>query len=143
MADSRPNFMKNWLPAILWAVAILVISTIRTPEIETPELFIGWDKLAHFFLYACFTFLVIRPLRYGPHPMPLVPVVFLSFVGASGYGIIIEVYQTLVEREMEVADALANAVGSAVVASVYLVVSLNRNRVRRKAREQRECQRED
>ena len=141
MADSRFNSIKPWLPAILWAVVIFVVSTTTTPEIETPEFFIGWDKLAHFFMYACFTFLVILPLRYGPHPMPLVPVVLLSFVGASGYGIIIEVYQSVIEREMEVADALANAIGAAVVASVYLVVSFNRTR--RKAREQGERQRED
>ncbi len=82
-------------------------------------------------------------MRHRPTPIPVVPAVLLAFLGASGYGIIIEVYQAFVGREMELADAAANIVGAVIASSVYLAGSLNKNRARREQSEQREHPRED
>ena len=143
MPTSRTRFIILWWPAVIWAALILVLSTIKPPEITTPEFFFSWDKIAHFFFYACLALFILRPLRHRPTPIPVVPAVLIAFLGASGYGIIIEVYQTFVGRETELADAAANTVGAMVASSVYFVGSLNKNRARREQSEQREHPRED
>ncbi len=143
MAPSRPGFIKLWGPAILWGTIIFTLSTVEAPDIHPPEFFIPWDKVAHFFFYACFALFVIRPLRHGTPPMSLVPATLLAFLAASGYGIIIEAYQTLVDREMEIADAIADMAGAGMASSIYLFASLNRNRARRKRSGQEERQRKN
>jgi VanZ family protein len=143
MSVSRPGFVRLWGPAILWGIIIFIVSTIETPSIHPPRFFIPWDKVAHFFFYACFALFVIRPLRHGTPPMALVPAGLLAFLAVSGYGIIIEGYQTLVDRKMEIADAIADMAGAAAASSIYLLAALNGKRARRKQSGQQKRQGEN
>ena len=48
MKDQRTRFIKLWLPPILWAVLILVLSTVKPPEIIQRDYSLPWDKFMHF-----------------------------------------------------------------------------------------------
>jgi len=128
MRESSRKFAAFWTPVILWAGAILTLSVIKTPKIEPPEGPVPWDKVWHFCSYAFLTVLALRALRSGSVPLSLYTAVPLSFVVASGYGIIIELIQTLVERDMELADAISNIAGAGVASALYVFLSLRKGK---------------
>jgi len=56
---SKKKFIVYHLPAIIYAIVIILVSSI--PNLKTPSLrFLAFDKLAHFFEYAVFASLIFR-----------------------------------------------------------------------------------
>ena len=121
MKDQRTRFIKLWLPPILWAVLILVLSTIKPPEIIQPDYSLPWDKFMHFLVYAGLVLLILRTLRSAARPISLGTAALAAFLAATVYGIILEAYQNLVGRDMELGDAAANAAGAAVACLGYVI----------------------
>lgn len=110
-------FFKSLLPALLWALFILIICGIPGHKIPRVD-FLQWlkpDKLIHLFIYSIFCYLLIKGfikqdaflfLRSNPK--------FWAIIFSTAYGAIIEVLQeyVFIERSGEVYDALANTVGA-------------------------------
>lgn len=108
--------MKNISPVIWvvgWAIFILIASTVGV-GFNLPTTWadvIGWDKLAHAFVYAVLCLLLIESFAKGRN---LKSVVVLSVVISIAYGITMEFlqYTFFSNRYFEVFDIFANAVGS-------------------------------
>ena len=107
--------------AILWSLGIIVAYSLPGSTLPAGPELLGWDKIAHFGLFAGFGFLWMRVLhpRRGTSraTVPKRMIVFLLvslLLAVSG-----EVYQSLLpERTPDPYDALANALG--VSAAVLL-----------------------
>jgi hypothetical protein len=117
---------REWLPAILWAGAILAVSSIPSPEIGG-GLFPGCDKLAHFIEYSILGSLLgfwvvsggrsVPPVgatgapggrRAGPRPRLAVCLLAVAVLFAG----LDEVHQRLIPgREMDFWDFSADTAG--------------------------------
>jgi len=106
-------FFRNNLLGLSWALLILVLSFL--PASSFPEDKIeGLDKAVHAFLYCTLTFLLIIGFKKQKSFLHLKnhPIVFSVVLGVL-YGAMIEVLQgtIIVNRSMELADIIANAIG--------------------------------
>jgi len=112
-------FFKSLLPALLWALFILIICGVpghRIPRVD----FLDWlkpDKLVHLFVFGVLCFLMIRGLTKSAtveflHSHPRLWSVLISIA----YGALIEVLQATVfiDRSGDVRDALADAIGALI-----------------------------
>ena len=70
-----------------------------------------WDKLAHALAYAVLAFMLVLAVPSGP---VTVGRVLLLVSLAALYGVVIELVQRYVGRQMDVADMVANAIGAAI-----------------------------
>ncbi len=108
-------FLKYHLPAILYAVLILSVSSI--PSLKTPQIrFIAADKVAHFIEYAIFAFLIFRSLVHIPALLRknlAVPTAVL-FVAAFAY--MDELYQRHIPgRHSDMTDYAADLAGALLI----------------------------
>lgn len=110
--------MKNrklrWLPPVLWGLLITVLSLMPGGPAGLQLFGIPHiDKIGHFGMYAVWTFLVFYAWK-GNFSIPARKLVLLTFLLGSITGIILEFSQSVMAlgRSFEVADMLANALGS-------------------------------
>jgi VanZ family protein len=134
---------KIWLPAISWAIFILVLSTVTVPEFDMPDIFFSIDKVVHFFFYGVLALFIILPLRSGSTILSPVQALLAAFIISAIYGIIIEVYQKFVGRFMEFGDAVANVIGAGLACLGYLMVFALKTKLTRGNLEQREHKAKD
>jgi VanZ family protein len=118
-----------WIPPLVWAAIILLLSA--QPASRLPES--GWahgDKLAHGVIYGLLGALLARAaLTAGLRPLLSL---VLAAGGAAGFGLIDEWSQSFSPgRHPSAADLVADAVGALVGAAI--VVGLWRIRSRRLA----------
>ena len=99
---------RRWLPPVLWAAFILVLTSIPSPP-ETPGGIPYLDKLAHFALYAGLGWLSTRALR-TPRPMTLVTLLVVLVVFAA----FDEWHQHFFARDPAILDWIADAAGVTV-----------------------------
>lgn len=101
--------------AIAWTLGILVAYSLPGNTLPSTPTLVGWDKAAHFILFAGFGFLWMRVLHpRGPDAtrstVPRRMITFLAIgllLAVSG-----EIYQSLFpDRSTDPYDALANALG--------------------------------
>jgi VanZ family protein len=135
--------VKIWLPAIVWVIFILVLSTITVPEYKMPDIFFSIDKVVHFFFYGILALFIILPLRCGSFILSPVQALLTAFIISAVYGIIIEVYQKFVGRFMEFNDAVANVIGAGLACLGYLIVFALKKKLTRGNLEQRGHKAED
>jgi VanZ family protein len=106
--------MKYYVPALLWALTILVLSI--TPAHQLPETdFRLADKLAHLAVYFLLSVLLwYAVMRNGHYTARLFITFSLLFGLGLFYGIAIELAQAYLipSRFGEVEDAVANGLGS-------------------------------
>jgi VanZ family protein len=103
--------MKTYLPAILWAIVILYLSTFSV-GIQLPETVFSTDKLAHFAAYGLLTWLVIRALlKTGNFSTKSAT---LAVLVVTVYGVALEIVQWAFfpNRFFEVWDMVANFSGA-------------------------------
>lgn len=133
--QTTPSVRRRWSAVAIVAVAILLLSVVPLPAAEPAGGIAGVDKVAHALGYAVLGYLVARAFvavlrprlrpRLPPSPSvtdgggPLaVALVAITAVVAYGFGI--ELLQTLVSsRTFEVADGLANAVGTVLAVGFW------------------------
>ena len=102
--------LRRWLPPLLWAVVILVISSLPVPAVGAPA---GTDKGVHGLLYLVLGFLAGRSLLAG-RATPAWQLLAL-LVALAAFGAVDEAHQTLLaERTADVSDWVADVVGSIV-----------------------------
>ena len=120
------NFAKYHLPAILYAVAILVlpsIAGIRTHAVR----YLLTDKLAHFLEYAVFAFLTYRSLNHLHRRIGERTVFLLSMLCLALFGVVDEAIQSLIPgRRADAWDYVADLAGGLLV--LVLLVAIGRVR---------------
>ena len=129
MADGRPEpqpageqrvrggFLVNVLPALAWAIAIFIGGGpgVRQPSIDL----IPIDKLEHAVAFCGLQVLGFRALRYELPNRTRPALLWSAALISVAFGIALEVYQLgLPDRSADVADAVADAVGAVLGATV-------------------------
>lgn len=119
-------FIKYNLPAIIWAIFILIICTIHLPEISPPSkvLFIPTDKLVHFFLFLILIILLVRGFSKQNSFIKLkLNAIRAGLIFSVIYGGIIEMIQIYTDyRQAEWNDFIADITGScAGLGIIYLI----------------------
>ncbi|MBD3295918.1 MAG: hypothetical protein GF392_00950 [Candidatus Omnitrophica bacterium] len=114
-----PGWLKHenrfdlWLPAVLWAALILILSVL--PSTGMTGLTAGnSDKIAHFFGYMIFSILFLRavPLTAGASSRR---VLLFALILTFSYGILMELLQCLIPgRDASLMDILFNFGGAAL-----------------------------
>lgn len=109
------KFLKYHLPAILYGLLIIILSSIA--HFHTPRLrFIGVDKIIHFLEYAIFAVLVYRSFsnisdRLSDRSIFLLSILFLSLFAALD-----ETYQKFIPgRQPDLTDAISDIAGSILI----------------------------
>ena len=106
--------MKAFIPAIIWATVILILSgapSQNLPQINLGSLFEA-DKIAHFGVYfilsSCLLWAFFKQKRWSGQ------FIFLAILISSSYGILMELAQYLIfpGRYFEFFDIVANIIGS-------------------------------
>ena len=114
----------RWGPVILCAGAIFGLSSVPLWKLSArlPP-FPGADKIAHAVQYAVLGFVVCR--AFQPRKRPLgVRYIILAILAAAVYGITDEIHQHYSPgRQVELWDAVADAVGSGIGALLWPPVS--------------------
>ena len=101
--------VRRWRAPLLWAVVILIVSSVPMPTVTAPA---GADKGVHGLLYLVLGFLAVRALlsRRAPVWQLLVLLVAVLIFGALD-----EVHQRFIPgRTADPRDWVADAVGSVV-----------------------------
>jgi VanZ family protein len=109
-------FVQNHLPAILWASAIFVFSSIPSESIPNISIF-SHDKLLHATVFFVLAFLLHRSLsRQKRFPGLSRHAKLWTLVGASLYGVSDEIHQLYVTgRSGDFRDAIADAAGAVLL----------------------------
>lgn len=109
---------KFYVPAIIWAVLILIGSSI--PDLSAPGLgFTMADKIVHFAEYFILGLLAARAVStFYEEPLKIL---WISSALTSGYGILDELHQLLVPgRTTEGLDMVADILGSILAVALYV-----------------------
>lgn len=117
---ARPGEMGQalwyWLPVVLYAGVIFVLSSLSHPEEEVPSFLLQEvsDKILHAVEYGVLSLLCCRAFRRATGPAAARHAVLLAMVTASLYGLTDEVHQAFVPfRDASWQDWLADTVGAA------------------------------
>ncbi len=119
LSDSKQWF--RWVPSILLAVALFIVSTLPGEQLPQVRLVASPDKYAHFIAYALFTLVLGWSLR-GIRSLSGLSRIGIAFLISTLYGACMEYiqYAFFPGRYFEVWDIVANISG-ALVAAVFLV----------------------
>ena len=108
------KFIRYWLPVIIYATAIFVVSSIQEP-LKGVELFPYSDKLLHFIEYAIFAFLMIRALGSLRSDHKILYLRRAAVAIVVFYGFTDEIHQCFVpQRDMSIFDLLSDTLGALV-----------------------------
>jgi VanZ family protein len=109
---NRNNFLKYWLPVIVYAAAIFIGSSIPVPA-PPKLLFPHADKVLHAIEYAILGFLLIRALDFSNKDKTVLMLRILATTAAVFYAFTDELHQYFVPgRYMEITDFLSDSVGA-------------------------------
>ena len=113
---------------IAWALFILVMSVLPTPDQGDVGSFPHIDKLAHIFLYAVLVFVAAGDLKRSQYVQKSQSMAFIMiFFCILIYGIFIEMVQFLLPyRSFELMDIYANSIGSFGGLLIFFVFYHNR-----------------
>lgn len=105
---------KRWYPPVIWGVLIIVLSLM--PAGNGNSFLFGIphiDKLAHFGIYAIWTFLICLALD-GSEPNSVKRSGWIGFLVGSILGLVLEFgqYAMTFGRSYEIGDIIANTLGS-------------------------------
>lgn len=118
--------LPAFLPAIVWACAIFIASSIPSSHLPSSAIF-RQDKLIHMGIYAVLAVLVYRGFRKHAPARTATQAALATLGVCILYGVTDELHQHFVPgRSMDVFDLLADALGSAL--AVVLAVRYERRR---------------
>ena len=109
------HFAKYHLPVILYAGAVLALSSI--PDLGRPPVrILAADKIAHFVEYGIFAWVAFRSFSNIDRNYPLVRAFLLSVTFILAFAILDEYYQRFVPgRHFDIYDLLTDAGGAILV----------------------------
>jgi VanZ family protein len=132
MPENNTMFWQKFRPALIWALFVLILCGL--PGKDFPELtFLQWlkpDKIAHLFLFGIQCFLLLKAfMKIKQTSVYYKNAVLFSLTLSISYGIIVEILQTYVfiQRDGDVRDAIANAIGAFL--GVWLYKRMNRRKL--------------
>jgi VanZ family protein len=112
---------RAWMLVGLYACGIFVLSPLSHPPMAPAWELLHLDKLYHILAYGGLTFLLIRALSLSYATRPSTSLALWAVILAIVYGASDEFHQAFTpDRMVSVYDLLADAMGSSVVASVWL-----------------------
>ena len=115
---------RRWLAPALWAIVVLLSSSLPMPPIVAP---VGTDKGVHGVLYFGLGFLSGRALLLGKNAR--VWHLLVLVLGLLAFGMLDEVHQRWIPgRTADRADWAADAVGSVVGLAASVAVTRSRRR---------------
>src|SRR5207245_6839660 len=94
MKSESKQTLSAWLPAIIWATGIFILSSMSHPPIPGPN-FRFKDKVGHWLLYCVLGWLIARALRKA-YNLPLPKTILLAIAISSAYGASDEFHQSFV-----------------------------------------------
>lgn len=99
-------------PALLDAVAILVVGSLRTAPPGAEHFS---DKTLHGIAFGIFAWLAARAIRFARPVWPISRVLLAGFLASSALGAGLEIWQGLLPyRDSEFLDFVADAIGAAM-----------------------------
>jgi VanZ family protein len=118
--------LLRWLPALLWAAGIFLLSGWSSPPQVGPE-FPMKDKAVHWTLFCILGWFVALALRRA-HNLSLPKTFFMAILFASAYGATDEFHQLFVpQRSCEVGDWLADTLGGSAAAAAFYAYESHRS----------------
>lgn len=116
------HFMWFQLPAIAWAAAIFIQSSMS--DIDTPDLgFDFQDKVFHAIEYAILGYLLRRAMKFQRNNFINDQAGWLTILIGSTYAISDEFHQYFVPgRSADTDDAIADIIGVILVVVIYFIV---------------------
>ncbi len=112
--------MKFWLPVLVYAVLIFVLSSLPEPPLAGPEI-PSLDKILHTIEYAVLGFLLARGLRNSRLRFSPVGFIILAALLGTLYGVSDEFHQHFVPNRLASSgDVLFDCVGSIIGSILYV-----------------------
>ncbi len=112
------SFAKYWLPVIIYAIIILLLSA--APGSAIPSVFPMQDTFFHIVEYAAFAYLVHRAVRRTGSMGSFWNLVAVVCVGVVAYGVADEIFQHFTPgRQMSVYDVGMDSIGAFLGALIY------------------------
>ena len=120
------NKFLRWLPALLWATFIFLLSAMANPPSPGPK-FLMKDKLGHWGVYGVLGWLIAIALRRS-HNLSLPKTFVLAILIGSAYGASDEFHQRFVpNRTCDVMDWFADTLGASAAAAAFYAYELHRS----------------
>ncbi len=121
--------LKNYWPVLAWSLIILILTGI--PVAEMPKVgnlwdWIGSDKLAHFFLFAIYFYLLIKSTskQLKLERLPVSVLIYLLLIGIIFAGLTEVLQDTLfINRNGNIYDFVANVIGCMAGLTIYLMAT--------------------
>lgn len=117
-------FFKSIRYALLWAIFILILSSI--PGSDIPKVsYWQMDKFVHAFLFLILSFLLIRGFKKQSRFFLLKHYAILfTIICCIAYGGLLEVLQDVVfeDRSADIYDFIANSIGSILGLLIYFTI---------------------
>jgi VanZ family protein len=118
--------MKHWMPAILFALLIFLISSRSNP----PGAHLAPDYVAHFVVYGFFSLTLVWALTAGLKKSLTGRRALIAFLLASSYAVTDEVHQMFVpKRHSSLSDVAVDILG----AGLFILALFFISRVRRRS----------
>ncbi|MCD4772628.1 MAG: VanZ family protein [Bacteroidales bacterium] len=133
MKDKFKKFRKNFGPAVIWGIFILILSGLpgsSFPKIPSFWEWIGPDKIIHLFIYGVFGYLLQSGFtRQFSEKKKRYYVILSSFGLGIIFGAITEVLQfyIFIGRNGNIFDFLANIIGCIIGISIYYLMFSKKN----------------
>ena len=110
-----PLFLKNYLPAFVWAFFIFFLSMMPGKYVAPANIWdlANFDKLGHMFVFLVLMLLSLRGFSKQIHAAPAFRFILTMFLICSVYGFLLEVMQGTVstDRQFDLVDSVANMLG--------------------------------
>ena len=119
---STKRSLKVFLPAVIWGMVIIYLSTTGGIDLPSTTLFEP-DKVGHAGAYGLLTLLILYGFRAlnGQTTVKWIPQVVVTFFIAAGLGFLMEFVQDrfFPGRMFEIADEIANIFGTILSIGIF------------------------
>ncbi|MDZ4844156.1 MAG: VanZ family protein [Chitinophagales bacterium] len=119
-------FLKNYLPALVWALFIFLLSMLPGKFIAPANIWdiVNFDKLGHLFVFFVLMVFSLRGLSKQIRSAPAFRFMLFTFLICSAYGFLIEVMQGTLsnDRQFDIYDGIANMLGCLLGGIVFKYV---------------------
>jgi VanZ family protein len=124
LSESKLNFIKYHLPAILTAISIIVLSSIPNLKSPIPNKIDFGDKLLHAVEYGFFSLVMWWSLSHNRNQTIRKYSPVIALIIALSWGIIDEIYQSTVPGRMsDPFDWIADSVGACLALTVIIITT--------------------
>ncbi len=111
-----PLFLKNYLPAFIWAFLIFILSMMPGKYVAPANIWdlANFDKIGHMFVFLMLMLLSLWGFSKQIHSAPAFRFILIMFLICSLYGFLLEVMQGSLstDRQFDIVDSVANMLGS-------------------------------